>query len=192
MMISQYFTHGSWILPLLFSTPQRQSDINGSTMIRATTIGALLVYAVAIQVHATTITVINTNDSGPGSLRQALVDAHDGDTVDFDPALKGQTITLITAELVINKSITISGPGASLLTVSRADNPPAFRIFNLVAGLTVVIQGLTISNGSATQFGCGGGILNAGSTLSVMNCTVSGNSTDGTGGGICARVTRRL
>src|SRR5262249_40849607 len=35
------------------------------------------------------------------------------------------------------------------------------------------------------NFGCGGGILNSGSTLLVMNCTVSGNSTDGTGGGIC-------
>jgi hypothetical protein len=49
-----------------------------------------------------------------------------------------------------------------------------------------VIQGITISNGSAPQFGCGGGILIAGSALSVMNCTVSNNSTDGTGGGICA------
>lgn len=155
-------------------------------MIRPTTIGALLVYAVAIQVHATTITVINNNDSGPGSLRQALGDAHEGDTIDFDPALKGQTITLTTAELVINQSITISGFDPNLLAVSRAQNAPAFRIFNVVAGLTVAIQGLTISNGSATQFGCGGGIYNGGSTLSMMNCTVSGNSTDGTGGGICA------
>ena len=155
-------------------------------MIRPTTIAALLVYAVAIQIHATTITVINNNDSGPGSLRQAFADAHEGDTIDFDPALKGQTITLTTAELVINKSITISGLGPNLLAVSRAENAPAFRIFNVVAGLTVVIQGLTISNGSATQFGCGGGIFNAASTLSVINCTVSGNSTDGTGGGICA------
>ena len=53
-------------------------------------------------------------------------------------------------------------------------------------GRSATIQGLTISNGLAPVFGCGGGILNAGSTLSVMNCTVSGNSTDGTGGGICA------
>ena len=155
-------------------------------MIRPTTIGALLVYAVAIQVHATTITVINTNDSGPGSLRQALAVVNDGDTINFDPSLKGQTISLTSAELVINKSITISGLGPNLLAVSRVQNAPAFRIFNVVAGLTVVIQGLTISNGSATQFGCGGGIFNAGSALSVMNCTVSGNSTDGTGGGICA------
>src|SRR6478672_7668187 len=64
---------------------------------------------------ATTITVTNGNDSGPGSLRQALVDSHDGDTIDFDPALNGQTILLTTAELAIAKNVTISGPGANLL-----------------------------------------------------------------------------
>ena len=157
-----------------------------STMIRPTTIGALLVYAVAIQLHAATITVIDNNDSGPGSLRQALGDAHEGDTIDFDPALKGQTITLTTAELVINKSITINGRGPNLLAVSRAQNAPAFRIFNLMPGRSVTIQGLTISNGFAPGFGCGGGILDEGSSLSLINCTVSGNSTDGTGGGMCA------
>ena len=39
----------------------------------------LLLYAVALRVHAATITVTNTNDNGPGSLRQALTVAHDGD-----------------------------------------------------------------------------------------------------------------
>ena len=34
-----------------------------------------------------TITVINTNDNGPGSLRQAVADAVDGDTINFDSSL---------------------------------------------------------------------------------------------------------
>ena len=38
---------------------------------------------------AATITVINTNDTGPGSLRQALVEANDGDTINFDLSLNG-------------------------------------------------------------------------------------------------------
>ena len=50
---------------------------------------------------ATTITVTNTNDSEPGSLRQALADANDGDTIDFDVSLKGQTIAL-TSERACN------------------------------------------------------------------------------------------
>lgn len=141
--------------------------------------------AIGISAHAAVITVTNTNDSGLGSLRQALVDSQDGDTIDFDPALKGQTISLTSAELVINKSITISGLGPNLLAVSRAQNAPAFRVFDLIPGRSVTIQGLTISNGLAPEFGCGGGILDEGSSLSLINCTVSGNSTDGTGGGIC-------
>jgi hypothetical protein len=135
--------------------------------------------------QATVVTVTTTNDSGPGSLRQALFDSHDGDTINFDAVLKGQTILLSTAELLINKNITISGPGANLLTVARAQSAPSFRIFELAANHTVTIRDLTINNGYAQNFGCGGGILNSGSTLQIINCTVSGNSTDGTGGGIC-------
>ena len=62
------------------------------------------------QPHATTITVTNTNDSGISSLRQALIAAQNGDTIQFDPALNGQTIILTSGELLINKSITINGP----------------------------------------------------------------------------------
>jgi hypothetical protein len=47
---------------------------------RYSIIGLLLLCAMAMQAQAATITVINTNDGGPGSLRQALVDANDGDS----------------------------------------------------------------------------------------------------------------
>src|SRR4051812_6992226 len=36
---------------------------------------------------AATITVINGNDNGPGSLRQAIADANNGDTINFDPSV---------------------------------------------------------------------------------------------------------
>src|SRR5436190_23436653 len=77
------------------------------------------------------ITVINTNDSGPGSLRQAIADAQNSDTIQFDPALNGQAITLTSAELFINKGITISGPGPSLPRVTRSSMAPTSRIFHL-------------------------------------------------------------
>src|SRR6476646_6615035 len=80
---------------------------------------------------ANIIIVTNTNDSGPGSFRQALADVEDGDTIQFDSALNGQTITLTSAELVINNSITISGPGANLLAVNGASS---FQIFHVTSG----------------------------------------------------------
>ena len=142
------------------------------------TVGALLAYVVAIPVHAATITVTNTNDSGPGSLRQALADANRGDTITF--AVTG-TIELTSAELVIDKPITISGPGSNLLAVSRTSNTP-FRIFHVMRpSRTVNIEGLTMSGGYA-QFDYGGGILTDHAALTVTNCSVVGNIASAGGG----------
>jgi len=145
-------------------------------MMRATTcaIGVLLFCAVAIPVHATTITVTNTNDSGPGSLRQALADASDGDTITF--AVTG-AIQLTSGELVIDNSITISGPGADSLAVFSN----TFRIFHVMPGPTVTIAGLTI-RGGFVQFDFGGGILNDHATLTLANCAVDVNEAFGGGG----------
>ncbi|HEX4706775.1 MAG TPA: hypothetical protein VH229_03510, partial [Candidatus Udaeobacter sp.] len=96
---------------------------------------------------AGTITVINTNDSGPGSLRQALVDANNGDTIDFDSSLEGQTVTLTSGQLLVNRSVTISGLGADNLTVDGNAND---RVFYINLGNTVTISGLTIMNGSTS------------------------------------------
>lgn len=127
-----------------------------------------------------TLTVTTTNDSGSGSLRQAIADAQDNDTIQFDSALNGQIITLTTDELVIDKNITILGPGTNLLTVTRFYKAPAFRIFDIHAGHTVVIQGLTISGG----LDYGGAILNSDSNLTVISCIIRDNVSPGSGGAI--------
>jgi len=126
---------------------------------------------------AATITVMNTNDSGAGSLRQALADANDGDSINFDAALSG-TITLTSGELLVNDSITISGPGANILAV---DGNAASRVFHISSGKTVTILGLTIRNGHDEI--AGGGIYNDHGILTVSNCSVTGNSAT-FGGGI--------
>jgi hypothetical protein len=130
-----------------------------------------------ISAHATTITVINTNDSGAGSLRQALADANDGDTIDF--AVTG-TIGLTTGELLIDKSVTISGPGAAILAV---DGNLTSRVFHINSGKSASISELTVTHGS-TASGNGGGILNDHATLTILNSTVSGNFAYSAGGGI--------
>jgi hypothetical protein len=135
-----------------------------------------LACALAIPAHATTIIVSNTNDNGPGSLRQALVDTNDGDTIDAT-GISG-VLTLTTGELLVDKSVTINGPGADVLAV---DGNAASRVFQITSGQTVTISDLTIRNGLEGSFG--GGILNGvGATLTITNSTLSGN-TAGFGGG---------
>jgi hypothetical protein len=130
-------------------------------------------------VHAATITVTNTNDSGTGSLRQALAGANDGDMINF--SVTG-AITLTSGELVVNNSLTISGPGAANLAVN---GNAASRVFHISSGKTVAIFGLTITNGHLSGNGnFGAGIYNDHATLTVSNCTISGNSDSVAGGGI--------
>jgi hypothetical protein len=125
--------------------------------------------------------VTNTNDSGAGSLRQAILDAdasNTDDTIVFQSGLTG-TITLTSGDLEIVNSLTINGPGASTLAISGGGNFQVFIIENLVG--SVSISGLTIEGGFI-KFS-GGGIENLG-TLTLTDCTVSGNSATLGGGGI--------
>ena len=73
-----------------------------------------------VTVNAATLTVTTTADNGAGSLRDALAVASDGDTIQFDSALNGQTISLTSGELVVDTDVTINGPGSNLLTISRS------------------------------------------------------------------------
>src|SRR5688572_26701839 len=147
---------------------------------------AMLLLLGAFPVFGDTITVTNTNDSGPGSLRAAIAGAASGDTINFSLPYPA-TITVSTALTVDSsgaKSLTITGPGASLLTISGGDAVPVFVIQPLGSPggpVTMTISGLTIRRGSSLL---GGGIFNGG-TLTLSNCTVTDNSVDNRlGGGI--------
>jgi hypothetical protein len=125
------------------------------------------------------ILVTNTNDSGPGSLRQAITDANvnaDTNAIIFQPGLTG-TISLVSALPSLSTSMLISGPGANQMIVQRstAGGTPDFRIFKINSGNTVSISGLTITNGR-TLASFGGGIFNELSTLNLRDCAISGNS----------------
>ncbi len=137
--------------------------------------------------------VTNNNDSGPGSLRSVLANACEGETITFASSVVNP-INLTSDQLVIDKNLAISGPGASLLTVQRstASGTPTFRIFRIVktdssgnaVNINVTISGLTISNGSPNgSVHVGGGINNA-ATLTIVGCTISGNAASTFGGGI--------
>ncbi len=125
----------------------------------------------------TTFTVLNLQDSGPGSLRGAILAANGApgaDQIRFAPAARDGAITLTGGQLSITDDLTIDGPGASRLAVSGND---AGRVFQIGVSASVSVDGLTVTRGLA--IGQGGGILNAGGTLTLSHVVLSDNQVVG-------------
>lgn len=123
--------------------------------------------AISILSAPLTLTVTNTNDSGPGSLREAVAqaNANPGSTIRFGLPSYPATITLTSGGLSIHSDMTIEGPGAFELTVSGGFN---FQIFD-VGRARVTISGLFLTLGSSD--GDGGTISNRG-VLTLENCSI--------------------
>src|SRR6516165_9313325 len=124
---------------------------------------------------AATYLVNLVGDAGTGSgtsgdirycINQADNPANAGSTITFDTtALGSNAITLSKGQLVVSDNMTISGPGASKLTIS---GNKASRVFAITATTAhVTISDLTISGGAIAY---GGGIANLGS-LTISDCT---------------------
>jgi hypothetical protein len=121
--------------------------------------------------------VTNCNDSGAGSLRQAVHDSAPGGTVTFALSQACSSITLETT-IRLSHDVTIDGPGQSNFAVSGNN---AVAIFDVASGVTAKIAGLTIDRGGGNYNG--GGIYNSG-TLTLAESTLSLNSSSGPGGGV--------
>lgn len=190
---------------------------------------ALLQLATAA--HAATITVDTPGDSGAGNctLREAIIAANTnaafggctagentaGDVIVFTPAVTG-TITLgsdldaIIANGSVADDLTITGPGASLLTFDMNSNSTNdTRVFRTSGpNVKLVISGLTIKGGEGgvaanfdaggnievvldsvivqgnTSHNSGGGVFNNGQTMTIRNSWIDSNKTiSGFGGG---------
>ena len=147
----------------------------------------------------TTAADTNQGSCAPGacSLREAIVAAAPGDEIVFASPFfdSPQTITLTPigmgglGGLVINKSLTITGKGAQLLTVGRPaqtnhGSSNRIQIFNIGNSVTVNLTGMTISGG---VFEFGGGIQTssfAGTNTTISGCHITGNYAGQSGGGI--------
>lgn len=154
--------------------------------------------------EAATFTVTNTNDSGAGSLRQAILDANvnnENDTINFDPAVFStpQKIVLTTGQILIDadkasgatKSLTINGTGANQLTISGNNNS---RVIAIERDSQAIISGVKITEGNGVgggdYFGSGGGILVKGgypgentNLLLLKDSIIGGNQSLTSGGG---------
>lgn len=114
------------------------------------------------------ITVVNNNDSGVGSLRQALLDAAVGETIDF--AITG--VLTLASELTITQDVIIQGPGSGVLTIDANNVSRHFDVQNFSA----TISRLTLINGVAVN---GASIITIGDltmdSMVIHDCTASGD-----------------
>ena len=137
-----------------------------------------------------TLLVTNTNDVGPGSLRQALHDAAalpGADTITFAPGLSGQTIALSSfsgsggdaTALVVNDSGGVTLDASALpsgLTIQRTNTGSTYRLFQVPDGSNLALIGLTLRDGGGAGYpGRGGAIENSGGTLTLTRCTLTGH-----------------
>src|SRR5262249_23801254 len=96
----------------------------------------------------------------------AVTGAAPGDTIVFDPHLRGATIALTSGELSVTRNLTIVGLGAGRLTI---DGGASSRLFEVGPGVSLSLSGLTLADGQADV---GGGVFNAGS-LTLDHVTFS-------------------
>lgn len=149
---------------------------------RALTVGLGL--SLAPTTYAATFTVTTLNDSGAGSLRAAIASANGAagaDIVNFQVGLTG-TITLTTGEIAITDDVTITGPGAASMTITKSG--AAGRMLDINVGApTVTISGLTFQGGDPAA--AGGAIAKQDGSLTIQSSVFTNNSTTGTfaGGG---------
>lgn len=156
-------------------------------------------------VSAATLTVTTTADelnaNGHCSLREAITNVNNGVTTWPDCAPTGaygtgNTINIpsgtymitiagagedanATGDFDIKTNVAITGAGAATTIINGGGLD---RVFHIIGAYTVSISGVTITGGSAPG-DAGGGIYNYGGALTVMNSTVSLNSSV-VGGGL--------
>ncbi|MDG3008412.1 choice-of-anchor Q domain-containing protein [Paludisphaera mucosa] len=161
----------------------------GSTGITASFVG-ITSPADVLSVIAPSYVVDTADDSfgfydGTTSLREALAGANaaaGGQAITFDAAAfaTARTIVLALGRLEFSDAsgaTTIAGPAAGL-TIDAAG---AGRVFQVDESAGAYLDGLTITGGREAA---GGGVLNLGA-LTMVDCTISGNSTfNGSGGGL--------
>ena len=135
-------------------------------------------------VVTTTADVVNPND-GVISLREAIANAQSGDTITFDTALNGRTISIDASGnfdgggIIINKDITIDATGQNIsITADLSyEYTTSYRwksAFDNYAVLTFI--GLTFT-GLDTHYCYSFFLENNGSAnLSLVNCQIVGNS----------------
>lgn len=173
---------------------------------RVVAIVTLFVLLSPYSARAATFVVTTLDDSADpaadpliaGSLRKAVADANatpGADTITFDPLLTG-TIALQYGMLRVTESVTITGPGPAVLTISGSNLSTVFYFDDEVDDdfdtnpLNDVTQVHAVSNlriADAWAWEAGGAIISIGEDLSLTNVVVENNQSGGFDDGMSPR-----
>jgi predicted outer membrane repeat protein len=137
----------------------------------------------AVEYVPPVLTVFTPADSGPGTLREAITEANallGTQTITF--ALPPGISIMLSGPITISDAVTITGPGASKLTIDGAGK----RVFliddgNPTVSIPVTLSGMTIKDGGVMG-DFGGAIRCNGESLTIANCVFTMNGAAGTGG----------
>lgn len=135
------------------------------------------------------LAVTTTSDGGAGSLRQAIINANatvGADTIYLGPGTYSLTVgghsenSANTGDLDITDDLTIIGAGADVTVVDAS--ALGDRVFEVFAGTTFELSGITLTGGSVVSTNGSGGAIRNDGTLLVAHCTFD-NNTSGNGSG---------
>ncbi len=132
-------------------------------------------------------TVTSNKIYGPGGLNDALNLTVSGGTITFAPSFSGETYTpddfYLPCILALTKDVIIDG--STLAQHVKLSGFDRFPVVIVEPGVTATLIDLDIVHGKAfiDGGGCGGGIMNLGSTLTLRNCTLADNTVTSGGGG---------
>lgn len=129
--------------------------------------------------------VMNGDDDGSNSLRAGLSDPSVTEII-FDPSIT--LVTLTNDELFIDRSLTITGSGMGGVEITR-NSTNTFRIFHVTNGVTIAINGLTISGGDGNMDDGAGILVEDSSNLSLDHCIITNIAN---GGGVMLTSTSTL
>ena len=125
-----------------------------------------------------TIMVDNTDDSGLGSLRNAIACASSGDTIQFNSALAGQTINLTTINIELNKNLIFLQPASEIIKIKALTSG---SVFIITTGSIVYMENIHLYGGDKIL---GRAISNSG-ILTLKNVNIYDSSANaGTGSSI--------
>ncbi len=153
---------------------------------------AVVLAVLATPAAAVPVAHVNSSaDTGPGTLRQAVVDVDDGGTIVFDFAFADPGLS---SQIFIDRNVTIAGLGAGVTKISGSG---AGRLFEIDTSTDVDFRDLEITGGRAPAGsdaapntgdpggagGSGGGILNLFASSSItLERVLMHDNTAGKGG----------